>query len=137
MVRRLLALTGILLSLVLMVPAPAQAHNVSIGTTISRAKLPRATVGRGQRVIIFGRVGAIDPTCNALVTVELMRRVPGSDRVLEGDTTDGDGEYYFLRRPRNDQRVYVRFTGFQEVVAGHNHACGGSASREIRLNVSR
>jgi hypothetical protein len=137
MPRRFLALVGILLALILAMPATSLAHNVSIGTTVSRAKLPRGPVGAGQRVIVFGRVGAVDPTCNALVSVELLRRVPGPDRVLEGDTTDADGEYFFLRRPRGDQRLYVRFAGFQDVVTGHSHACGASASREILLRVAR
>jgi hypothetical protein len=135
--RRFLALAGILLAVVIAAPSTSLAHNVSIGTTVSRAKLPRGPVGPGQRVIVFGRVGAIDPTCNALVAVELLRRVPGPDRVLEGDTTDSDGEYSFLRRPRGDQRLYVRFAGFQDVVTGHSHTCGGSASREILLRVNR
>jgi hypothetical protein len=137
MPRRFVALLGILVALILAVPATSLAHNVSIGTTVSRAKLPRGPVAPGQRVILFGRVGAIDPTCNSLVSVELLRRVPGPDRILEGDTTDADGEYFFLRRPRGDQRLYVRFAGFQDVVPGHSHTCGASASREIRLRVAR
>jgi hypothetical protein len=121
----------------LMLSAPSYAHDVSIGTRVSKSKLPRGSLSPGQRVIVFGRVGAVDEACKSFVLVELMRRIPGPDRVLQGDATDAEGEYMFLRRPRSDQRLYVRFAGFQQVVAGHDHMCGGSASRQFRLNVRR
>jgi hypothetical protein len=121
----------------LMLPAPSSAHDVSIGTRVSKSKLPRGALSPGQRVIVFGRVSAVDETCKSFVFVELMRRVPGPDRALQGDTTDAEGEYFFLRRARNDQRLYVRFAGFQQVVAGHNHTCGASVSQQFRLNVRR
>jgi hypothetical protein len=75
--------------------------------------------------------------CNAAVNVELLRRVPGADRVLESDTTNAAGKYYFHRRARTDQRVYVRFVGFQDIVAGHSHTCGASVSKQFRIRVSR
>jgi hypothetical protein len=134
-VRRSMAAAGVLAALVIGAPAPTQAHNVSLGTTISRAKLPRAPVEPGNRVIVFGRIGAVDQVCKALVSVELLRRVPGPDRVLEADTTDANGEYSFLRRPRGDQRVYVRFEGITDIITGHSHVCGATVSRELRLNV--
>jgi hypothetical protein len=136
--RRVLpVLVSMLLGSILMLPGPSSAHTVSVGTTISKSKLPRGPISPGRRLIIFGRVGSVDEACKAFVSVELMRRVPGPDRVLQSDTTDAEGEYFFLRRPRTDQRVYVRFAGFQQVVAGHDHTCGGSASRQFRLRVQR
>jgi hypothetical protein len=137
MVRRLIAAAGVLAALMIGAPAPTQAHNVSLGTTVSRAKLPRGPVEPGNRVIVFGRIGAVDAVCKTLVNVELLRRVPGPDRVLEADSTNANGEFSFLRRPRGDQRLYVRFAGIADVVTGHSHLCGGSVSRELRLNVRR
>jgi hypothetical protein len=64
-----------------------------------------------------------------------MRRVPGNDRVLQTDMTDTEGEYSFLRRPRGDQRLYVRFVGLQEVVPDHLHSCAASVSKQFDLNV--
>lgn len=139
MSRRLLVILGSLLALVA-VPTTSHAHDVSAGTKISRAKLPRGNVGPGHRVIVFGSVSSIDAACYAGVTVNLYRRVPGPDRVLETDLTDPEGEYFFLRRPRGDQRVYSTFAGLDQVFtdsAGtHHHTCGGSASRELDLNVA-
>jgi hypothetical protein len=137
MARRVLASAVVLVALVIAFPGVSGAHNVSIGTKVSKSKLPRGALRPGERVIVFGRVGAIDAVCNSLVSVELMRMVPGADRVLESDVTDAEGEYYFLRRPRGDQRVYVRFAGFMDVTAGHIHTCGGSVSRGFLLNVRR
>jgi hypothetical protein len=137
MARRFLALASVLLGLVVILPGPSSAHTVSVGTKVSKSKLPRGPVGPGQRVIIFGRVGAADTSCVAGVPVELIRRVPGPDRVLQVDVTDSEGEYFFLRRPRTDQRVYVRFAGSHVVVTGHDHTCGGSVSPQFRLRVQR
>jgi hypothetical protein len=135
MSRRTVALMGVLAALVA-IPAVSSAHNVSLPTKISRAKLPRETLRPGQRVIVFGQLTAIDVVCEAGLPVRLMRRVPGNDRVLETDTTDTEGEYSFLRRPRGDQSLYVSFAGIQDVVTGHLHTCAGAVSKQIELNVA-
>jgi hypothetical protein len=137
MARRVLASLFVLVAAVMAFPGVSAAHTVSITTKVSKAKLPRGAVRPGQRVIVFGRVGAVDAVCKSQVTVELMRRVPGADRVLQSDVTDAEGEYYFLRRPRNDQRVFVRLETFQDITPGHSHACAGSASSEFLLAVRR
>jgi hypothetical protein len=138
MLRRIVVILGSLLILGA-VPTASEAHDVSTGTKISKSKLPRGGLRAGQRVIIFGRVAAIDAACYAGVTVNLNRRVPGADRILQTDITDPEGEYFFLRRPRGDQRLYTSFLGFDKVFTDstgtHHHTCGGSASPEFRLNV--
>jgi hypothetical protein len=138
MPRRFMAMVAMLLAVVVLQPATSSlAHNVAVGTRTSRSKLPSGPLNPGQRVIVFGRVAANDSVCKDFVVVELLRRVPGPDRVLTSTTTNGEGEYFFLRRPRGDQEVYARFAGFHDVVAGHDHNCGGSVSREIFLGVRR
>jgi hypothetical protein len=138
MPRRFTLLAAMLLAVVILLPATSSlAHNVTVGTRTSRSKLPRGPVNAGQRVAVFGRVAAQDSVCKDFVVVELLRRVPGPDRILGSTTTDGDGDYFFLRRPRGDQELYVRFAGFHDVVAGHDHTCGGSVSRVIFLGVRR
>lgn len=134
MLRGLVVMLGAVM-LLAMAPLASDAHTVSLPTKTSRAKLPRGDLNRGQRVIIFGKVSADDATCFAGVTVSLQRRVPGADRVLETKLTNPDGEYWFLRRARGDQRLYVLFPGFVDVSSGHSHTCGGSVSREVLLNV--
>jgi len=135
MSRRIVALIGILM-VVVALPTGLSAHTVSSSTKISKAKLPRGTLGPGQRVIVFGRLTALDAVCEAGRPVQLMRRVPGNDRVLQTDMTDTEGEYYFLRRPRGDQRLYVRFVGVQEVIPEHLHSCAASVSAQFDLKVS-
>jgi hypothetical protein len=135
MSRRSAVLFGVLAALVV-IPAVSSAHNASLPTKISRAKLPRETLRPGQRVIVFGQLTAIDVVCESGLSVRLMRRVPGNDRVLETDTTDTEGEYSFLRRPRGDQELYVRFAGVEDVIPDHLHTCLGAVSKEIKLNVS-
>jgi hypothetical protein len=130
------SLVVVVLAVLVAIPAASSAHTVSLPTKISRAKLPRETLRPGQRVIVFGQLTAIDVVCESGLPVRLMRRVPGNDRVLETDHTDTEGEYSFLRRPRGDQDLYVRFDGVQDVVPDHLHTCAGAVSREIKLNVS-
>jgi hypothetical protein len=131
---RTIALLGVLAVLVA-IPAGSSAHTVSSATKISSAKLPRGSLRTGQRVIVFGRLTALDAVCESGRSVQLMRRVPGNDRVLETDSTDTQGEYFFLRRPRGDQRLYVRFVGVQEVIPDHLHSCAASVSKQFELNV--
>jgi hypothetical protein len=135
MSRRLVAFGSIVIALVAL-PIGSSAHTVSSATKISSAKLPRGTLRPGERVIIFGRLTGLDAVCESGRPVQLMRRVPGNDRVLETDMTDTEGEYSFLRRPRGDQRVYVRFVGLQEVIPEHLHTCAASLSKQFDLNVS-
>jgi hypothetical protein len=135
MSRRFVAFIPILVA-IMALPTGSGAHTVSSATKISKAKLPRGTLGPGQRVIVFGRLTGLDPVCESGRPVQLMRRVPGNDRVLQTDMTDTEGEYYFLRRPRGDQRLYVRFVGLQEVIPDHLHSCAASVSAQFDLKVS-
>jgi hypothetical protein len=134
MSRRLVAFIVILVAVVAM-PTGSTAHTVSSATKISSAKLPRGSLRSGQRVIVFGQLTALDAACESGRSVQLMRRVPGNDRVLETDSTDTEGEYSFLRRPRGDQRLYVRFVAVQEVIPEHLHSCAASVSKQFELNV--
>lgn len=133
--RRLVAVAGILLALIAL-PVSSMAHSVSLGTKLSRTKLPRQVLRPGQRVVIFGQLSAVDAVCESGLPIQLVKRVPGADRTLETDITDTEGEYSFLRRPRGDQRLYVSFDGIESVVTDHLHTCGGAVSKEILLKVT-
>src|SRR5918996_131896 len=118
-------------------PGPASPHDVALTPNVSRTKVPKGGLERGDLVVVIGRVSTTDPTCFAGVTAELVRVVQNvGERVLQVKTTSAEGEYWFKRRVRKDQRWFVRFPGFQSVVAGHSHTCGGAVSKGIRIRVA-
>jgi hypothetical protein len=118
-------------------PGPASPHDVALTPNVSRTKVPKGGLERGDLVVVIGRVSTTDPTCFAGVTAELVRVVQNvGERVLQVKTTSAEGEYWFKRRVRKDQRWFVRFPGFQSVVAGHSHTCGVAASKGIRIRIS-
>jgi hypothetical protein len=118
-------------------PGEVGAHDVALTPSISRTKVPKGGLDRGDLVVVVGRVKTTDSTCFAGVTVELVRTIQNvGERVLETTTTNGQGKYWFKRRVRKDQRWLVRFPGFQSIVAGHNHVCGASGSKGIRIRIA-
>jgi hypothetical protein len=58
------------------------------------------------------------------------------ERVLGTTTTNSQGKYWFKRRVKKDQRWFVRFPGFQSVVAGHSHICGLNVSKGVRIRIA-
>jgi hypothetical protein len=118
-------------------PGPASPHDVALTPNVSRTKVPKGGLERGDLVVVIGRVSTTDPTCFAGVTAELVRVVQNvGERVLQVKTTSAEGEYWFKRRVRKDQRWFVRFPGFQSVVAGHSHTCGAAVSKGIRIRIA-
>jgi len=118
-------------------PGEVGAHDVSLTPSVSRTKVPKGGLERGDLVVVIGRVSTTDPTCFAGVTAELVRVIQNvGERVLQVKTTSAEGEYWFKRRVRKDQRWFVRFPGFQSIVAGHSHTCGDAASKGIRIRIA-
>jgi hypothetical protein len=118
-------------------PGPASAHDVALTPNISRTKVPRGGLERGNLVVVIGRVKTSDPTCFAGVTVELVRVIKNvGERVLQVKPTNAEGEYWFKRRVRKNQRWFVRFPGFQSIVTGHSHTCGAAVSKGVRIRVT-
>ena len=117
-------------------PGEVGAHDVALTPNVSRTKVPKGGLERGDLVVVIGRVKTSDPTCFAGVTVELVRTIQNAgERVLQVKPTNAEGEYWFKRRVRKDQRWFVRFPGFQSIVAGHSHTCGADVSKGIRIRV--
>jgi len=135
MARRLTAVFVATLLMLLAFPARPGAHTVVLTPKVSRTKIPKGAVERGDVVVILGRVATSDSTCFAGVLVELVRIRQGVEKILEVDQADAQGEYAFKRRPRRDERLFARFPGFVEVVAGHSHTCGAAVSRVVRIRV--
>jgi hypothetical protein len=118
-------------------PGEVSAHDVSLTPNVSRTKVPKGALERGDLVVVVGRVKTTDSTCFAGVTVELVRTIQNvGERVLETTSTNGQGKYWFKRRVRKDQRWLVRFPGFQSIVTGHSHTCGADSSKGIRIRIS-
>jgi hypothetical protein len=119
------------------VPSEVGAHDVALTPSVSRTKVPKGALERGDLVAVVGTVRTSDSTCFAGVTVELVRVVQNvGERVLKSTTTGGNGNYWFKRRVRKNQRWFVRFPGFQTVVAGHSHTCGLATSKGIRIRIA-
>jgi hypothetical protein len=119
------------------VPGEVRAHDVALTPNVSRTKVPKGGLERGELVVVVGRVKTTDATCFAGVTVELVRTIQNvGERVLETTTTNGQGKYWFKRRARRDQRWFVRFPGFQSIVTGHSHTCGPDNSKGIRIRIA-
>lgn len=119
-------------------PGSVSAHDVSLTPNVSRTKVPKGELQRGDLVVVLGRVRTSEPTCYAGVTVELVRTIQNvGQRVLKSTTTSSNGEYWFKRRVRKNQRWFVRFPGFQSIVEGHSHTCGGAVSKGIRVRIAR
>src|SRR5919109_4574459 len=119
-------------------PAQVNAHDVSLTPNVSRTKVPKGALARRDLVVVIGKVSTSDPTCFAGVTVELVRVVQYvGERILGTTTTSAEGNYWFKRRVRKNQRWYVRFPGFQSVVTGHNHRCDRADSKGIRIRIAR
>jgi hypothetical protein len=118
-------------------PGEVGAHDVALTPSISRTKVPKGGLDRGDLVVVVGRVKTTDPTCFAAVSVQLVRVIQNvGERVLKETSTNAGGNYWFKRRVRKDQRWFVRFPGFQSIVAGHSHTCGDAASKGIRIRIA-
>jgi hypothetical protein len=137
MVRRIAVAATAASFLLVGVPAEVGAHDVALTPNVSRTKVPKGALQRGDLVVVVGRVKTTDVTCFAGVTVELVRRIQNAPaRVLETTTTNGQGKYSFKRRARRDQRWVARFPGFQSIVAGHSHTCGLAVSKGMRIRIA-
>jgi hypothetical protein len=137
MTRRVTVALTVAASLLIGSPAEVGANDVSLTPSVSRTKVPKGALDRGNLVVVVGKVSTTDPTCFAGVTVELVRTIKNvGERVLLSTTTGGNGKYWFKRRVRKDQRWFVRFPGFQSIVAGHSHTCGLAVSKGIRIRIA-
>jgi hypothetical protein len=119
-------------------PGEVGAHDVSLTPNVSRTKVPKGALERGDLVVVVGRVKTTDSTCYGGVTVELVRVIQNvGERVLGTTTTNSQGKYWFKRRVKKDQRWYARFPGFQSITGDHgSHTCGLATSKGIRIRIA-
>jgi hypothetical protein len=114
----------------------AVAHTYVAETSLSIHKEPRGITQAGTKVFIFGRLKSARPACRFNEWVKLMKAVPGPDKAIARDKTDGEGNYRFVLQPLRDQTVYARFLGSFNSSVGHSHRCLSSRSRIRWINVS-
>lgn len=114
----------------------AVAHTYVAETSLSIHKEPLGPTQAGTKVFIFGRLKSPRTACRSNRWVKLMRVVPGPDKAMARDKTDGDGNYRFVRRPLSDQTVYARFFGSFKSSIGHSHRCLSSRSRIRFIDIS-
>jgi hypothetical protein len=118
-------------------PGEVGAHDVSLTPNVSRTKVPKGGLEKGELVAIVGKVRTTDSTCYAGVTVELVRVIQNvGERVLGTTTTNVQGKYWFKRKVKKDQRWFVRFPGFQSITDHGAHVCGADVSKGIRIRIS-
>ncbi len=132
--RRLVLLPAVLMVLLLFAGG-ASAHNVVATTSLSRFKVPKGATERREKVVIFGMLKGPDPVCYANQTVLLYRREVTGPRLVDRAITDAGGQYSFVRRPGQDQVLYIQYEGFTEVVPGHIHTCVPSVSKDLELRM--
>lgn len=113
----------------------AGAHVIDATTNVTIQRVPGGKVDPGERVVVFGKLRSSAAVCRRREVIQLRRQRPGKDPVLARDTTDAEGEYRFVLRPRETIVVYARFAGSFESSYGHEHRCGGDNSRAIRIVV--
>jgi hypothetical protein len=115
--------------------AVAVADVIEATTSLTIQKIPRGATNKGAAVVIAGKLKSARATCRANKVVKLMKVRLGPDRLLATDITDSEGEYFFIRHPRADQRVYTRFSGTVFTSYGHSHTCLKDRSRNRFINV--
>jgi hypothetical protein len=135
--RRLLVTLLPAILLLLAIPGTAGAHILTAETFFSRRKAPPGVVESGETVAIFGKLKSSAGECFVSQTVFLMRRQKGPDKTLARDVTDVEGEYIFQRRPRRNQKWYVRYHGYLLQDPSHTHNCLGTRSRVVKIRVER
>jgi hypothetical protein len=131
-------LTVTLLSAILfllIIPGTAGAHTLTADSFFSLRKAPPGVVESGKAVAVFGKLKSSAPECFVGQTVFLMRRQKGPNKKLASDQTDAEGEYLMQRRPRRNQKWYVKYQGYVLVDLAHSHTCLGSKSRAVRIRV--
>ncbi|MGH2709840.1 MAG: hypothetical protein ACRDH9_01360 [Actinomycetota bacterium] len=137
MSRRPAAIAALASVLLVLGPSSSDAHDVVTTTSLTRFKVPGGTTQRGTNVVLLGKLRSNDLSCRDGLSVGLYRQDSTGDHLVARDVTDSEGEYVFQRRPRRDQTMIVRFAGLVQSSPDHSHDCGASASKEIRLRVSR
>ena len=128
------SLLAVLLTLVAF-EGTASGHTFSSQTKIRASKAPKGHVDPGTEILVFGRLKGSDE-CIQGQTVELLRRGPGPDEVLDSDTTDAEGEFSFEVTAGDAKNVYVRFAGSLETSYGHSHNCRKSKSRNLHIQLT-
>jgi hypothetical protein len=115
--------------------AIAGAHDSSVKPRITIGKLPRGVVDSGDRVVVHGDIKG-KTLCRQQRVVSLFAVDPGANSLLETDRSDGDGEFRFVLRPRNDMTVYARVGRLADRNYNHRHVCRPRSSERLDINVT-
>ncbi len=118
-------------------PAAAFAHVVDGKTSLVLRGAPARSVEAGSQVVVSGRLTSPLATCRSKRVVLLYRLVGGSARLAMTGRTSLQGNFGLRLTPKVDQRVFVRFAGFNQSSYGHFHRCAPSRSKTLTLEVQR
>lgn len=111
------------------------AHVFKARPRISVDRVPDGAVNQKERVVIFGRLQTARTICRQDRVVRLLRARPGRDSLIATDTTDAEGEYLLILRPRRSMTIYTVVARSLKTSYGHSHDCARARSTNLRIRV--
>ncbi len=113
----------------------AGAHDSTTEPRINIGKAPNGAVEPGDRVVISGEING-KKFCRRSRVVTLLEVTPGSDRRIDTDQSDREGEFRFVLRPNDDMTVYAKIRRLVDRNYNHRHVCRKARSENQDINVS-
>ena len=118
---------------VLLLSGIAQAHTVTYETSLSISASPSGILAPNTRVTFSGKLSSEKAACRRHSSVSLIKKGEG---VVDTTKTD-HGKYKFRVKVNETAKWLVKFSGkVLNAVHPHNHVCGSSKSKRIRVRVS-
>jgi hypothetical protein len=116
--------------------ATAAAHDFDAHPAVTASASPSGVVRPAARVLVFGKVTSKERSCIQDQTVTLYEKRRTGIVELATDTTDAEGEYKIVFRPKRSKLYFVRFAGSSESSYGHSHLCHSDNSPKFKVMVS-
>jgi len=127
---------AIVASMALLLPMTvAGAHDFTVRPRISIDKIPNGATDPGERVIVHGDING-KRLCRRDRVVTLFEVQSGSDRRIDTDRSDREGEFRFVLHPDDDMTVYARIGKLVDRSYDHRHVCRKARSERLSINVS-
>lgn len=134
--KRVFGTVAIVAAIGLLLPMTvAVAHDFSVKPRLSLHKVPKGEVDPGDKVVVHGDIKS-KKLCRRDRVVTLFEVTPGSDRKIDTDRSDRDGEFGFRLHPDDDMTVYAKIKKLVDRNYNHNHVCRKARSDNLNIRVS-